>query len=66
LYFSIDGKKWNLTRAFTLGPEQQLQFGFSAQSPLGYGSTAVFSDIHYKPEALKPWTGERGLPAFLE
>jgi hypothetical protein len=58
LYFSIDGRKWNLTRAFNLGPERQLQFGFSAQSPTGAGSTATFSEIHYKPEALKPWTGE--------
>jgi regulation of enolase protein 1 (concanavalin A-like superfamily) len=58
LYFSMDGKRWNLTRAFNLGPEQQLQFGFSAQSPMGAGSTATFSEIHYKSEALKPWTGE--------
>jgi len=58
LYFSMDGKKWNLTRAFNLGPEQQLQFGFSAQSPTGTGSTVAFSEIHYKPEPLKPWTGD--------
>jgi len=58
LYFSTDGKRWNLTRAFNLGREQQLQFGFSAQSPRGSGSTVAFSEIHYKPEALKPWTGE--------
>jgi len=58
LYFSMDGKKWNLTRAFNLGSEQQLQFGFSAQSPMGAGSTVTFSEIHYKPEPLKPWTGE--------
>ncbi len=58
LFFSTDGKKWNLTRAFSLGPEQSLQFGFSAQSPRGTGSTATFSDIRYKPEALKPWSAE--------
>jgi uncharacterized protein len=58
LYFSTDGKKWNLTRAFNLGPERLLQFGFSAQSPMGAGSTVTFSEIQYKPEALKPWTGE--------
>ncbi len=58
LYFSIDGKRWNLTRAFNLGPEQSLQFGFSAQSPTGVGSTVTFSEIQYKPGALKPWTGE--------
>ncbi len=58
LFFSTDGKTWNVTRAFNLGPEQQLQFGFSAQSPTGSGATATFSDIHYKPEALKPWSGQ--------
>ena len=58
LYFSEDGKKWTLTRALNLGPERPLQFGFSAQSPTGSGSTVTFSDIHYKPEALKFWSGE--------
>ena len=58
LYFSEDGKKWKLTRALNLGPERPLQFGFSAQSPRGSGSTVTFSDIHYKPEALKFWSGE--------
>lgn len=58
LYFSTDGKKWNVTRVFVLGSGQPLQFGFSAQSPTGDGSTATFSEIHFKPEALKPWTGK--------
>jgi regulation of enolase protein 1 (concanavalin A-like superfamily) len=58
LFFSTDGKSWKLTRAFNLGPEQPLQFGFSGQSPTGPGSTAVFSEIHYKPEALRPSSGE--------
>ncbi len=58
LFYSTDGKKWNVTRAFNLGPEQPLQFGFSAQSPKGAGSTVTFSDIRYKAEALKPWSAE--------
>lgn len=58
LFFSTDGKRWNVTRAFSLGPEQSLQFGFSAQSPRGPGSTVTFSDIRYKPEALNPWSAE--------
>lgn len=57
LYFSTDGKNWNVARAFNLGSEGALYFGFSAQSPTGTGATAVFSDIHYKPDALKPWAG---------
>ena len=48
-----------LSRCFdAAGPERLLQFGFSAQSPTGHGSTVTFSDIHYKPEALKFWSGE--------
>lgn len=58
LYFSTDGKAWKLTRALTLETEQPLEFGLSAQSPTGNGSTAAFSEIHYKPEALQFWTGE--------
>lgn len=58
LYFSTDGKRWSVTRAFNLGTEKPLQFGFSSQSPRGMGATAVFSDIRYKAEALKPWSGE--------
>jgi len=58
LFFSVDGKHWTLTRAFNLGPEKPLQFGFSAQSPRGTGATATFSEIQFKPEALKPWSAE--------
>ena len=57
LYFSSDGQRWKLARALKLGPEKPLYFGFSAQSPTGGGSTATFSEIHFKPEALKFWTG---------
>lgn len=58
LYFSADGKHWTLARAFNLGPEQDLQFGFSSQSPTGTGSTATFSDIHYKAERLRDWSAD--------
>lgn len=58
LLFSTDGKKWKVTRALNLGPEQPLQIGFSAQSPTGMGATATFSDIRFQAEALKPWTGK--------
>jgi len=58
LYYSVDGKRWSLTRALNLGPEQDLQFGFSSQSPTGGGSTATFSEIHYKAERLRDWSGD--------
>ncbi len=58
LFFSTDGKTWNVTRAFNLGSDRPLQFGFSAQSPKGAGSTVTFSEIRYKAEALSPWTAK--------
>jgi regulation of enolase protein 1 (concanavalin A-like superfamily) len=60
LYYSLDGKKWTVVRAFVLGiGDKPLQFGFSAQSPAGKGSTTTFSEIQYKPEAVKNlWAGE--------
>jgi len=57
LFYSTDGKKWKVTRALNLGPERELQFGFSSQSPTGSGVAATFSEIRYKAEALKPWSG---------
>jgi hypothetical protein len=56
LFYSTDGKHWKVTRAFNLGPKRPMQFGFSSQSPTGTGSTATFSEIRYKAEALKPWS----------
>jgi hypothetical protein len=58
LFYSTDGKKWNVTRAFNLGTDKPMQFGFSSQSPTGTGATATFSEIRYKAEALKPWSAE--------
>jgi uncharacterized protein len=57
LFYSTDGKNWKITRAFALGTDKPLQFGLSAQSPTGSGATAVFSEIHFRPVALKPWSG---------
>lgn len=56
LFYSTDGEKWNLTRAFNIEPQQPLYFGFSAQSPKGSGAAVTFSDIQYQPRALKPWS----------
>jgi regulation of enolase protein 1 (concanavalin A-like superfamily) len=60
LYYSTDGTKWTVVRAFSLGPaSQSLQIGFSAQSPVGAGSTTTFTDVQYKPNAVANlWTGE--------
>jgi len=58
LFYSTDGKNWKVTRAFNLSTDQPLQFGFGSQSPTGNGTTAIFSEIHYQAEALKPWSSE--------
>jgi uncharacterized protein len=60
LYYSTDAKKWTVVRALSLGPASQpLQIGFSAQSPVGSGSTTTFTDVHYKPTAVANlWAGE--------
>lgn len=58
LFYSTDGKKWTVTRAFSLGPDKPMQFGFSSQSPHGNGVTATFSDIRYKAVALNPWSAD--------
>ena len=58
LHFSTNGRTRSVTRAFNLGPERPLQFGLSSQSPNGTETAATFSEIRFKPEALKPWSGE--------
>jgi regulation of enolase protein 1 (concanavalin A-like superfamily) len=51
-HYSRDGFSWRLVRYFTLGDVPALDVGFSAQSPLGLGCTAVFSEVMYRAGAL--------------
>ena len=46
-YASLDGRKWKIIRAFTLGESPNLRAGFGAQSPVGQKATATFSEITY-------------------
>ena len=50
---SRDGERWELIRHFSLGDETDPEIGFTAQSPLGEGCTATFSDLRYVPERLE-------------
>ena len=56
---SKDGSYWHLVRHFTLHAGMAyaaaggLQVGFVSQSPTGRHCTATFSEIHYRPEAVK-------------
>lgn len=45
---SQDGTGWHLLRYFTLGEASGARVGFMAQSPKGWGCTAVFDQIAYR------------------
>jgi regulation of enolase protein 1 (concanavalin A-like superfamily) len=50
-YASRDGKDWIMLRSFALnGDLSRLQIGLLAQSPVGDGITATFSNIRYEPQ----------------
>jgi uncharacterized protein len=45
---SQDGAWWDLLRYFTLGEASGARVGFMAQSPTGWGVTAVFDQVSYQ------------------
>lgn len=47
-YYSTDGQSWRQVRVFTLGDVPDLRVGFGSQSPVGNGTTTVFSEVSYK------------------
>ena len=49
---SNDGSAWVLVRHFALEPSDALLVGFEAQSPLGEGCRAFFTDIRYEAKTL--------------
>jgi regulation of enolase protein 1 (concanavalin A-like superfamily) len=51
-HYSLEGLYWHLVRYFSLGDREQMQAGFSSQSPLGQGCLAEFSEIRYQPGML--------------
>jgi regulation of enolase protein 1 (concanavalin A-like superfamily) len=58
-YASRDGRTWEMIRAFTFGEAKNVRVGFSAQSPIGPGAQAVFSNIVYTERKVKDiFTGE--------
>jgi uncharacterized protein len=56
---ATDGVHWNMIRHFHLGtgPEDVVRIGFLAQSPMGDGCRASFSQVRYLPEALEDLRG---------
>ena len=52
LYFSVDGREWQILRTFSLDTELPMRAGFEAQSPAGSGAVAKFSEISYDPHRI--------------
>ena len=50
---STDGTVWRLVRHFALTADDEIEVGFAAQSPLGDGCTAKFSDIRFRAATLE-------------
>jgi regulation of enolase protein 1 (concanavalin A-like superfamily) len=46
-YYSTDGVKWEVVRTFSLKAPGKVSLAFEAQSPVGEGSTARFSEMHF-------------------
>lgn len=51
-HYSTDGDHWHFVRYFRLDTYGSVDVGFEAQSPLGGGCVARFSNISYVPERL--------------
>lgn len=49
---STDGAIWRLVRHFALPVTDKLLVGFEAQSPLGTGCTASFTNVRYEAQTL--------------
>lgn len=59
LYASTDGKSWLLVRAFNFHWDGPLKVGFMSQSPVGAGTEAHFTEVSYRPVAMKDfWKAE--------
>lgn len=54
-YASEDGKAWTIIRKLSLPSGNPLLTGFSAQSPDGNGTSALFRDFHYLAQKVNLW-----------
>lgn len=53
-HYSLDGTYWHFVRLFALGdPAAPMRAGFLAQSPMGDGASAAFSEIQYSLTPLQ-------------
>jgi uncharacterized protein len=49
---STDGKTWSFVRHFALAPDDELEVGLEAQSPVGDGCTVRFSEIRFSATTI--------------
>ncbi len=52
-HYSQDGRFWHMVRYFSLGRLSYPKVGLASQSPTGEKCTATFTEITYRPGALK-------------
>lgn len=57
-YFSTDGESWFPIRTFKLDKIDNINIGFSAQSPRGHDCAVEFSHINLQQRKANPWTGK--------
>lgn len=58
-YYSLDGEKWVVLRAFPIRKSEDISIGFAAQSPLGTNCRVEFSDITYRAKKFSDfYSGE--------
>jgi hypothetical protein len=53
LHYSLDGAYWHFVRLLNMSALDKYAVGFSAQSPVGTGCTASFSEIEYTNRLLE-------------
>lgn len=51
-HYSLDGRYWHLVRYFSLGQPASVQIGWVAQSPMGDGCEATFSQFFHRTGEL--------------
>ncbi len=65
-YSSTDASTWKLVRGFTFGNVSRLKVGFGAQSPIGPGGMATFSEIRYEARKIKDIFSADGGPSLAQ
>lgn len=52
-HYSVDGKKFYMTRFFNLPVSETVKVGLLPQAPVGNGGTRVYSDLTFEQKTVK-------------